>query len=206
MSTTKTKKNPMQLNGVKLRISQGAVAKKAIHNIELLFRKMDLDPKAVKGSKRRLVGTMSVPTKAEAFAQRVRDSILVAKSDVGSGALAVYASLKGIVRRPEGAQYRDSFRQDDADHEGPSQRHEEPRQQEGGCGDRGGHGGGERRQGRDRGAAGEARRRQGDDEHRRQHPGRRCVSKRDDTDVARGEAGGVRASHGDLSCPSKRRF
>ena len=54
MSTTKKTKNPMQLNGVKLRISQGAVAKKAIHNIELLFRKMSLDPKAVKGSKRRL--------------------------------------------------------------------------------------------------------------------------------------------------------
>jgi hypothetical protein len=150
MTTKKKIDKTMQLNGVKLRISQGAVAKKAIHNIELLFRKMSLDPKAGKTNKRRLIGTMSVPTKlieevaaladqqgmiggidfnadkarealafaaafepvatkAEAFAQRVRDSIMAAKSDVGGGALAVYASLKGIVRRPEGAQFRDSF-------------------------------------------------------------------------------------------------
>jgi hypothetical protein len=136
--------------GLKMRVSQGSVAKVAIHNIELLYKKMGLDPKATKIGKRRLMGTSSVPTqlieevaaaadqhgaligmafdsdkarealayasafepvatKAEAFAQRVRDAILAAKSDAGGAALAVYASMKGVVRREEGAALRDSF-------------------------------------------------------------------------------------------------
>jgi len=50
-----------------------------------------------------------VATKAEAFAQRVRDAILVAKSDAGAKALAVYAAMKGVVRTEAGAPLRDSF-------------------------------------------------------------------------------------------------
>ena len=151
MSTSK--KSTKQITapkGTKLRVSQGSVAKKAIHGIELLFRKMNLNTKAGKADKRSQIGTFSVPTKlieevaaaadqhgkllgmsfnsdkarealayasafepvatkAEAFAQRVRDSILASRSDVGAAALAVYASMKGIVRRPEGAALRDSF-------------------------------------------------------------------------------------------------
>ena len=132
---------------LKMRISQGDVAKHAIHNIGLLYRKMGLSPKSVKRAKSRLLAASGVPTKlieqvaavadqhgelagmtfdydgarqaiayaaafepvaveAEAFAQRVRDSIIVAKSDAGSSALAMYAALKGFVRRPEGAELR----------------------------------------------------------------------------------------------------
>lgn len=135
---------------LQMRVSQGAVARTASRNIELLYKKMNLSPKSVKADKQRLLGTASAPiklieevaaasdqhgtligmafdsnkarealafsaafepvaTKAEAFAQRVRDAIIMAKGDVGSAALAAYASMKGIVRRPGGAPLRDSF-------------------------------------------------------------------------------------------------
>jgi hypothetical protein len=143
--TTKSKKTRF-----KMQISQGDVAKSAIHNIELLFKKLGLEPKIEKNAKRVLLGSAHVPTqlvaevaaaadqhgaligipfdaeaarqalafadafepvatKAEAFAQRVRDAVLTAKYDVGSASLAAYAAMKGIVRRPEGAGLRDSF-------------------------------------------------------------------------------------------------
>ena len=51
----------------------------------------------------------AVATKAEAFAQRVRDAILVTKADTGAATLAAYATLKGVVRLPQGAGLRDSF-------------------------------------------------------------------------------------------------
>ncbi len=148
--TTAPKRTRIKTKALQMRVSQGGVAKTAIHNIELLFKKMGLSPKSVKSDKRRFLGTAGAPaklieevaaaadqhgllvgmafdsnrarealafaaafepvaTKAEAFAQRVRDSIIVAKGDVGSAALAVYAAMKGIVRRPEGAPLRDSF-------------------------------------------------------------------------------------------------
>ena len=134
-------------SNLKMRVSQGDIAKHAIHNIGLLYRNMGLSPKSVKRAKSRLLAASGVPTKlieqvaavadqhgklagmtfdsdharqaiayaaafepvaveAEAFAQRVRDSIIVAKSDAGSSALAIYAALKGFVRRPEGAELR----------------------------------------------------------------------------------------------------
>ena len=133
-----------------MRVSQSAIANRAIHNIELLYKKMGLSPISTVADKQRLMGTASVPTmlieevastvdnhgtlvgmhfdsekarealayaaafepvatKAHAFSQRVRDAIVAAKGDAGASALAVYASMKGVIRRPEGAALRDSF-------------------------------------------------------------------------------------------------
>lgn len=144
MSTKASKTNS------KKPISQAHVARIAIDDIEQLFKKMGLDPKAEKRSKRIMVGTAHVPmafieeaaaaadqqpgllgtafdaarareamayaiafepvaTKAEAFAQRVRDAILIARSEAGAASLATYASMKGLVRLPDGAPLRDSF-------------------------------------------------------------------------------------------------
>lgn len=50
-----------------------------------------------------------VATKAEAFAQRVRDAVLAAKAEAGANALAAYASMKGVIRTEAGAPLRDSF-------------------------------------------------------------------------------------------------
>jgi hypothetical protein len=135
---------------LKMRVSQGAVAKEAIHDIGLLYRKMGLNPKSVKNARKRLLAVSSVPAKlieqvaaaadqhsslagiafdadaarealayasafgpvaneAEAFAQRVRDSIIVAKSAPGASALVVYTALKGFVRSAEGAELRGAF-------------------------------------------------------------------------------------------------
>ena len=148
----KTKKNTTKKNTPKvaMRVSQSAVANRAIHNIELLYKKMGLNPLSTVPDKQRLLGTASVPTmlieevastvdhhgglvgmqfdsekarqalafaaafepvatKAHAFSQRVRDAIVAAKGEAGASALAVYASMKGVVRRPEGAPLRDSF-------------------------------------------------------------------------------------------------
>src|SRR5438094_6729196 len=47
---------------VTMRVSQSAIANRAIRNIELLYKKMGLNPLSTVPDKQRLMGTASVPT------------------------------------------------------------------------------------------------------------------------------------------------